>query len=86
MKYYSAWWMMLATFIVFIALNLIENLIQYSIGRTTDEKTIEWTSPTGIDWARIVIVMIIFAILQAVLSFGLDYLFERSSSWFTKKR
>jgi len=71
--------MMLASFIVFIILNLIENIIQYSIGRTSDDKTIDWVTPTSTDWVRIIIVMIIFAILQAVLSFGLDRMFE--SSW-----
>lgn len=75
--YHSVWWMMLSSFIVFIVLNLIENLIQYSIGRTTNENNIEWTSPTSKDWIRIILVMIIFAILQAVFSFGLDYVFER---------
>ena len=75
--------MMLASFLVFIFLNLIENVIQYSIGRTTNEKKIEWKSPTGKDWARIIIVMMIFAVFQAFCSFGLDVIFE---NFFTRQK
>lgn len=77
LTYHSVWWMMLSSFLVFIGLNLIENLIQYSIGRTSNEDNLEWKSPTTTDWIRIVITMVIFGILQAVFSFGLEYLFEK---------
>lgn len=60
-----------ASVIVFILLNLIENLIHFSIGRgDVGEKhyTIHLTAPTKLDWLRIVLIMIIFSLLQAFLT------------------
>ncbi len=58
----------ITSFIIFILLNTIENVIHYSIGRESNQKSIHITSPTKIDWIRIIIIMIIFAILQALLT------------------
>jgi hypothetical protein len=64
------------SFIVFIVLNLIENVIHYNIGKyhTKDDvgskangKSVagfHFTNPSETDWVRIVIIMFIFAILQ----------------------
>jgi len=64
------------SFIVFIVLNLIENVIHYNIGKyhhtTKDEvdtngKSVagfHFTNPSEKDWVRIVIIMFIFAVLQ----------------------
>lgn len=58
----------ITSFIVFIILNTFENLIHYSIGRTTNEKSFTIKIPTINDWIRIVLIMIIFAVLQAVFT------------------
>lgn len=58
----------IASFIVFIILNTFENVIHYSIGRTTDEKSLTIKKPTKNDWIRIILIMIIFAVLQAVFT------------------
>lgn len=58
-----------ASFIAFIVLNTIENILHYNIGRTTNEdKVIIFQNPTHKDWIRIIIIMIIFAILQSCLT------------------
>jgi hypothetical protein len=59
------------SFFVFIFINLIENLLHYDIGRNTD-KGIKLTWPTKKDWIRIIVVMIIFAILQGLLTYYFD--------------
>jgi len=58
----------LASFAVFIFLNTFENVIHYSIGRTSGEKKILMKNPIRNDWIRIIIIMIIFAVLQALLT------------------
>lgn len=66
------------SFIVFIVLNLIENVIHYNIGKyhevtkgdvgsKANSKSVagfHFTNPSETDWVRIVIIMFIFAILQ----------------------
>ena len=59
------------SFFVFVCINLIENLLHYNIGRNTD-KEIKINSPTTKDWIRIIVVMIIFAILQGMLTYYFD--------------
>jgi hypothetical protein len=58
----------ISSFIAFCFLNIIENLIHYSIGRTSNYASIEIKLPTKIDWIRIVIIMIVFAILQGIFT------------------
>ena len=64
------------SFIVFIVLNLVENVIHYNIGKFHDAnggkvggngKSVagfHFTIPSETDWVRIVIIMFIFAVLQ----------------------
>lgn len=60
-----------ASFIVFIVLNVIENLIHYSIGRrdTHGDLKIKLAKPTTYDWIKIIMIMIVFAILQAFFTY-----------------
>ena len=55
----------LISFLVFISLNIIENVYHYSIGRLNDSKKIELVMPSKLDWVHIIIVMIVFGLLQA---------------------
>lgn len=55
------------SFIVFSILNIIENVIHYNIGKTSN-KEFEFSNPTRIDWKKIIITMIIFALLQGLLT------------------
>ncbi len=64
------------SFLLFIVLNVIENVIHYNIGKYHDAsisggnsngKTVagfHFTNPSGTDWVRIVIIMFVFAVLQ----------------------
>ena len=52
------------SFIVFLILNIIENLINYNIGIHSDDNKFKIKMPTKRDWIRIVITMLVFAFLQ----------------------
>jgi hypothetical protein len=63
------------SFIVFIILNVIENVIHYNIGKYHEGNTgrinsgeniagFHFTNPSQTDWVRIVVIMLIFAVLQ----------------------
>lgn len=55
------------SFIVFVVVNVIENVMHYNIGKTSN-KDFEFSNPTLIDWKKIIITMIIFALLQGFLT------------------
>jgi hypothetical protein len=66
------------SFLVFIVLNLIENVIHYNIGKyhegdhgNGNDRSIagfHFTNPSETDWVRIVVIMFIFAVLQGVFT------------------
>ena len=62
------------SFVIFIFLNIVENIIHYSVGRNNnnDNNFIELSLPNKSDFIKIIIIMIIFAILQGWLT----YIFE----------
>jgi hypothetical protein len=49
---------------VFLVLNIFENLIHYNIGIHSDDNNIKINMPTQRDWIRIIITMFTFAFLQ----------------------
>jgi tetrahydromethanopterin S-methyltransferase subunit D len=55
------------SFIVFAVINIIENVIHYNIGKTSNAE-FEFSNPTIIDWKKIIVTMIIFALLQGILT------------------
>jgi len=65
------------SFFVFIILNLIENLIQFTIGRKHTSKVLEITKPQKKDWTKIIITMVIFAVLQALCTSFFNKLFHQ---------
>lgn len=59
--------LVLISFLVFIFLNLIENLIHYNIGILRNKKLDNpLVLPTTVDWFRIITIMLIFACLQGI--------------------
>ncbi len=68
----------LFSFLVFIVLNVIENVIHYNIGKFHEGNRgtgntqsgdaglagFHFTNPSGTDWMRIVLIMLVFAVLQ----------------------
>ena len=56
------------SFFVYIFVNLMENLIQYNIGKFSNKET-KFDLPSKKDWFKIVVVMCIFALLQGLLTY-----------------
>ena len=54
--------------LVYVFVNIFENLIHYNIGRFSDKDT-KLELPTRKDWLKIIIVMCGFAILQGFLTY-----------------
>ena len=55
------------SFLVYIFVNLFENMIHYNIGKFSNKET-KLELPTKKDFIKIVVVMCIFALLQGVLT------------------
>ena len=55
------------SFIVFAVVNIIENVIHYNIGKTSNTD-FEFSNPARNDWKKIIVTMIVFALLQAFLT------------------
>jgi len=60
--------LILISFVVYILVNLAENLIHYNIGRSSNKET-KIELPTRRDLIKIVIVTLVFAALQGVLTY-----------------
>lgn len=67
------------SFLVFIVLNVVENVIHYNIGKFHDHGVsagagnggiagYHFTNPSNTDWVRIIVIMLVFAILQGVFT------------------
>ena len=70
--------LILISIIVFLFLNMIENIIHFSIGRNIDTKdtpSINIEMPDTNDIIKIIFIMSFFSVLQALLTYyGLKYL------------
>lgn len=60
--------LLIVSFMVFIFLNILENYIHYNIGRNRDSQYIKLSVPTTAEWVKIIVVMLTFAMLQAVFT------------------
>ena len=57
------------SFLVYAVINMIENYIHYNIGRNHEsDYKIEFSSPSALDWTKIAAVMVVFALLQGILT------------------
>jgi hypothetical protein len=74
LSYKGRWHIFLLSIVIFLVLNTIENLIHYNIGRFSDEDSLRLTNPTFVDWIRIIVTMVIFALLQGSLTIFFDRL------------
>jgi hypothetical protein len=61
--------LIIVSFLVYIFVNIIENTIHYNIGKFSNQDEYHFDIPTKIDWIRIIIIMIIFALLQGFLTY-----------------
>ena len=60
--------LIIISFIVYIFVNMTENMIHYNIGRINQNQNMDFQLPTGSEFVIIFIVMIIFAGLQGFLT------------------
>ena len=60
----------IVSFVIFIILNIAENIIHYSIGRNNN--ILELSLPNKSDFIQIIIIMIIFAVLQGWFTYILE--------------
>ncbi len=61
------------SFVVFIFLNIIENLLHFTNGRKENDKIFQFTIPKKRDMIKIVIIMVIFALLQGGITAFFHY-------------
>ena len=59
--------LVIISFFVYVFVNLFENLLHYNIGKFSNRET-QFEIPTKKDWLKIMIVMIVFALLQGLLT------------------
>ena len=64
----SSMHLIIVSFIVYLFVNLFENVIHYNIGKFSDRET-QIDIPTKKDWFKIIIVMCVFALLQGLLTY-----------------
>ena len=62
-----------SSFLTFAVLNIVENILHYSIGRYDDANAhgsmrFNLVMPSKHDWIKIVFVMIVFAMLQGFIT------------------
>lgn len=56
------------SFVVYLFVNLVENLIHYNIGKFSNKET-KLDVPSKKDWIKIILVMVIFALIQGLLTY-----------------
>jgi hypothetical protein len=56
------------SFFVYLFVNFTENLIHYNIGKFSNKET-KFDLPSKQDWMKIVMVTLIFALLQGLLTY-----------------
>ena len=64
------------SFVVYIFVNLFENLIHYNIGKYSNRET-RFELPSQEDFIKIAIVMCVFALIQGVLTVYFNSYFKR---------
>ena len=64
------------SFVVYLFVNLFENLIHYNIGKFSNKET-KLDLPSRQDFIKILVVMCVFALLQGVLTVYFNRYFKR---------
>ena len=64
------------SFVVYLFVNLFENIIHYNIGKFSNQET-KLELPSQKDFIKIALVMCIFALLQGLLTFYFNSYFKR---------
>jgi len=61
--------------IVYIFVNIFENLIHYNIGKFSNQE-LKFEFPSHDDWGKIIIVMCLFALIQGLLTYFMNKFYE----------
>jgi len=61
--------LIIVSFIVYIFVNLFENLMHYNIGKFSNKDDLHFDIPTKKDWVKIIMIMIAFALMQGFLTY-----------------
>ena len=56
------------SFVIYLCINLVENLIHYNIGKFTNKET-KLDLPSKKDWFKMIVVMCVFALLQGLFTY-----------------
>ena len=66
------------SFLVYAVINMVENYIHYNIGRNQEAGYhIDFSSPSALEWAKIAVVMVVFALLQGILTIIIEEYWEK---------
>ena len=68
----KSFYIFLISGISFLILNLIEDLIQFNIGRNRQHYKPKIYLPEKTEWFYVIIVMVIFGILQGLITYYFD--------------
>ncbi len=67
------------SFLVYAVINMVENYIHYNIGRNRESNyIIEFSNPSALDWSKIAVVMVVFALLQGILTILIEGYWDSS--------
>jgi hypothetical protein len=57
---------------------MIENFIHYNIGRNQESAYhIDFSWPSTLEWTKIAVVMVVFALLQGILTIAIEGYWEK---------
>ena len=62
----------LTSAIIYLFVNLFENIFYYSIGRNSNKEMIKLEIPTKSDWIKIILITIFFALIQGFLTWEFE--------------
>ena len=74
LSYRGQWHVFVASIMVFLILNTVENLIHYNIGRHSGTR-FNLNNPSFADWQKIILTMILFACLQGMFTLLFEEMF-----------
>jgi hypothetical protein len=66
------------SFLVYAVINMVENYIHYNIGRNQESAYhIDFSWPSTLEWTKIAAVMVVFALLQGILTIVIEGYWEK---------
>lgn len=60
--------LMVVSFLLYVVINMFENVIHYNIGKFSNKET-KFVIPSKKDWVKIIIVMTVAALLQGFFTY-----------------